>query len=89
MAKPLVITTIVLVAGFSVLLLSDFTVNSKMGIMIGTTISIALIFDFLLLPALLMKFDKGEMMTPQEAQEAQEAQSGAVNVETVTRVAAK
>ena len=88
-AKPLVITTIVLVAGFSVLLLSDFTVNSKMGIMIGTTISIALIFDFLLLPALLMKFDKGEMATPQEAQEAHESQPDAVNVEPLPRVAAK
>jgi len=57
-AKPLVITTIVLVAGFSVLMLSNFTANVKMGMMISGTISAALIFDFLLLPALLMKFDK-------------------------------
>jgi len=56
-AKPLVITTLVLVAGFSILMLSNFNVNAKMGIMISATISIALIFDFLLLPALLMKFD--------------------------------
>ena len=57
-AKPLVITTIVLVAGFSVLMLSNFTANVKMGMMISGTISAALIFDFLLLPALLMKLDK-------------------------------
>jgi len=57
-AKPLIITTIVLVAGFSVLMLSTFNVNAKMGIMVSATIAIALIFDFLLLPALLMKFDK-------------------------------
>lgn len=57
-AKPLVITTMVLVAGFSVLMLSTFNVNAKMGIMVSATIAIALIFDFLLLPALLMKFDK-------------------------------
>lgn len=57
-AKPLVITTLVLVAGFSVLMLSNFTVNAKMGIMISATISIALIFDFLLLPMLLMKADE-------------------------------
>ena len=50
-AKPLVITTIVLVAGFSVLMLSNFTANVKMGIMISGTISAALVFDFLLLPA--------------------------------------
>ncbi|NVK38854.1 MAG: hypothetical protein HWE18_13085, partial [Gammaproteobacteria bacterium] len=53
-----VITTIVLVAGFSLLMLSNFTANVKMGMMISGTISAALIFDFLLLPALLMKFDK-------------------------------
>ncbi len=60
-ARPLVITTIVLVAGFSVLMMSHFTVNAKMGIMISATISIALIFDFLLLPALLMMFDKDKV----------------------------
>ena len=60
-AKPLVITTIVLVVGFSVLMMSNFNVNAKMGIMISATISIALIFDFLLLPALLMKFDRKKL----------------------------
>ena len=69
-AKPLVITTLVLVAGFSVLLLSDFTVNAKMGLMISATISIALIFDFLLLPALLMRFDHGaQPLKPNAGQE--------------------
>lgn len=66
-AKPLLITTVVLVAGFSVLMLSNFNVNAKMGIMISATISIALIFDFLLLPALLMKFDKKEQLASDEA----------------------
>ena len=66
-AKPLLITTIVLVAGFSVLMLSNFNVNAKMGIMISATISIALIFDFLLLPALLMRFDKKEQEASDEA----------------------
>lgn len=63
-AKPLVITTIVLVVGFSVLMMSNFNVNAKMGIMISATISIALIFDFLLLPALLMKFDRKKTLAP-------------------------
>jgi predicted RND superfamily exporter protein len=74
-AKPLVITTIVLVAGFSVLMLSHFTVNAKMGIMISATICIALIFDFLLLPALLMKFDKGDVLTPIDVPEDKNNQS--------------
>jgi predicted RND superfamily exporter protein len=64
--KPLLVTTIVLVAGFSVLMMSNFTANAKMGVMISATISIALIFDFLLLPALLMMFDKNnELSKPQ------------------------
>jgi predicted RND superfamily exporter protein len=65
--KPLVVTTIVLVAGFSILMMSNFTANAKMGVMISATISIALIFDFLLLPSLLMMFDKNhESSNPQE-----------------------
>ena len=85
-AKPLVITTMVLVVGFSVLLLSDFTVNAKMGIMISATISIALIFDFLLLPALLMKFDKGEVATPSESNESRAQE---VEVQETQTLAAK
>jgi predicted RND superfamily exporter protein len=68
-AKPLVITTVVLVVGFSVLMMSNFTVNAKMGTMISATISIALIFDFLLLPALLMKFDKKKSLVVQAVKE--------------------
>lgn len=66
-AKPLLITTLVLVAGFSILMLSNFTVNAKMGVMISATISIALIFDFLLLPALLMKADEKKDEVAEEA----------------------
>jgi len=71
-AKPLVITTIVLVAGFSVLMLSNFTANVKMGMMISGTISAALIFDFLLLPALLMKLDKQSEAEETEEENAEE-----------------
>jgi predicted RND superfamily exporter protein len=71
--KPLLVTTVVLVAGFSILMMSNFTANAKMGVMISATISIALIFDFLLLPALLMKFDKGnELVKPVKIEEADE-----------------
>lgn len=65
--KPLLVTTLVLVAGFSILMLSNFTVNAKMGVMISATISIALIFDFLLLPALLMKVDQKKESPEDEA----------------------
>lgn len=51
------ITTIVLVAGFTMLATSDFKQNGDMGAMVAIVITIALIFDFLLLPPLLMLLD--------------------------------
>jgi predicted RND superfamily exporter protein len=51
------VTTFVLVAGFLVLALSEFNMNAHMGIFTATTISLALIFDFIALPALLLKLD--------------------------------
>jgi predicted RND superfamily exporter protein len=51
------ITTLVLVAGFLMLGTSDFRMNGDMGIMVAIVITIALIFDFLLLPPLLMLLD--------------------------------
>jgi len=52
------VTTIVLVAGFLVLLLSGYKINSEMGLMSAITISLALALDFLFLPTLLMKVDQ-------------------------------
>ena len=54
----LVITTFVLCIGFSVLATSNFALNSTAGSLTALTIAIALIFDFLILPPLLMMFDK-------------------------------
>jgi len=51
------ITTLVLVAGFSMLALSSFKPNGDMGLMVSIVISIALILDFLLLPPLLLLLD--------------------------------
>ncbi len=56
--RALLITSIVLVAGFMVLALSDFKMNSGMGILTSIIISLALIADFLLLPSLLMKIEE-------------------------------
>lgn len=52
------ITTLVLVAGFSMLAISSFKPNGDLGLMVSIVISIALILDFLLLPPLLMLLDK-------------------------------
>ena len=51
------VTTLALVAGFSVLALSGYKMNADMGLMSALTITLALAFDFLFLPVLLMKAD--------------------------------
>jgi len=52
------ITTLVLVAGFTVLAQSTFKLNGDMGMLTAITILIALLIDFLFLPPLLMALDK-------------------------------
>ncbi|MDW3116072.1 MMPL family transporter, partial [Vibrio sp. 1727] len=56
--RALWITTVVLVAGFSVLAMSSFRLNADMGQLSAIVIFIALVVDFLFLPPLLMLFDK-------------------------------
>lgn len=56
----LVVTSIVLIAGFFVLTFSAFQLNSNMAFMTAVTIIFAIIADFLLLPPLLMALDKKE-----------------------------
>ncbi len=53
----LFVNTAVLVMGFLVLTVSHFTVNSSLGLMTALIIGIALLFDLLFLPALLLKVD--------------------------------
>jgi hypothetical protein len=52
------VTTIALVAGFSVLTISGYNVNAQMGLLSAITISLALLLDFFFLPALLMMMDR-------------------------------
>lgn len=63
------VTSLALIAGFLVLSLSAFELNSSMAQLTATTIMLALVADFLLLPTLLMKFD--EMNRKGEAANAQ------------------
>ena len=53
-------STLALVAGFLVLSMSGFKMNSEMGLMTAITITLALVLDFLFLPVLLMKADGRE-----------------------------
>ena len=50
----LIANSIILVAGFAFLALSTFKVNVEMGLMTALAIAVALAFDLLLLPALLL-----------------------------------
>ena len=52
------VTSVALVAGFLVLATSSFKLNSGMGLLTAIVISIALLVDFLLLPPLLIRWDK-------------------------------
>ncbi len=47
-------TTVILVVGFGVLMFSTFQINFQMGLLTALAIVVALVFDFLMLPALLM-----------------------------------
>ena len=56
--RALVTTTIVLTLGFLILALSAFELNSGMGLLTAIVIVLALIADFLFLPALLIKLEE-------------------------------
>lgn len=50
----LLVTTFILFANFSVLTISDFSMNADMGLMTAVTIVVALLVDFFFLPPLLL-----------------------------------
>ena len=56
--RALVVTTVVLSIGFSILLMSSFRLNSDMGLATTIVIVTALVIDFLFLPPLLLLLDK-------------------------------
>jgi uncharacterized protein len=53
----MLVTSIILIAGFFVLNFSGFLVNAQMGLLTGLAIVFALIVDFLFLPPLLIRLD--------------------------------
>jgi predicted RND superfamily exporter protein len=56
--RALVITSIVLVAGFLVLATSSFEINAGMGLLTAIVIMLALAADFFLLPPLLLTIEE-------------------------------
>ena len=51
-------TSVALVAGFMVISTSSFQLNAQMGMLVSAIIALALFVDFMLLPAMLIRFDK-------------------------------
>ena len=75
--RPLWTTMVVLVMGFWLLMLSPITMNFSMGYLTGIVILLALIFDFFVLPALLMAFDRTtSVVVSPHISEAQAAAAG-------------
>jgi len=67
--SALVVTSVVLAAGFSILAQSTFGFNGGMGKMAALIIVIALAFDLLVLPPLLMRYESdGESQAPVNAE---------------------
>jgi predicted RND superfamily exporter protein len=54
----LFVTSIVLIAGFSMLGFSNMNITANMAILTTVTIAFAFLVDFFLVPSLLLKFDK-------------------------------
>ena len=61
----LLTTSTALIIGFSVLYFSVFKLNSDMGVLTATTLLLALLLDFILLPVLLLWFDKTKTVATQ------------------------
>ncbi|WP_420791590.1 efflux RND transporter permease subunit [Enterovibrio qingdaonensis] len=72
--RALWITTVVLVAGFSVLATSVFRLNADMGMLSAMVIFIALVVDFVLLPAVLLVADRKPYARESEELATQTAQ---------------
>ncbi|WGO97223.1 MMPL family transporter [Saccharophagus degradans] len=64
----IIVTSIILVAGFLILAQSSFGMNADMGLLTAITIVVALFADFLLLPILLIKLDAKEYKLPESKQ---------------------
>ncbi|CAM2010744.1 efflux RND transporter permease subunit [Acanthopleuribacter pedis] len=52
--RAITVTTLVLILGFMIMMLSDFAMNEGMGKLTAITLALALITDFFMLPALLL-----------------------------------
>lgn len=69
-ARALIVTSITLTAGFMVLATSDFNLNVTSGVMIAMVVSSAVIYDLLMLPAIVIWLDERFVARTQQTIEA-------------------
>lgn len=77
-------TTLVLCAGFMVLTLSPFSLNSELGLMSAITIALALIVDFLFLPPLLLFLDSDSALEKNTAKTTTETEQTLIMANSVS-----
>jgi len=73
--RAIIVTTIILSTGFTVLMFSSFGFNSDMGKLTAITIVAALVLDLFLLPSLLLLIDKDQTPTVAEKPEPLKAET--------------
>ncbi|WP_448546556.1 efflux RND transporter permease subunit [Thalassotalea fusca] len=78
----IVVTSLILIAGFTVLAQSAFGLNSTMAMLTAIAIGVAVIADFLLLPALLLKIDSKATIADSSQVSQSQIQEGANYVST-------
>jgi len=83
----IVVTSLVLVAGFTVLAQSSFGMNSNMALLTAMAIGMALFADFLLLPVLLLKLDKKQAVDEIDSGSSSEDNGQKVDNDKETRYA--
>jgi uncharacterized protein len=74
----LIVNTFILTAGFLVMLTSSFKVNVDMGLLTAIAIVLALVLDFLFLPALLLLFDNKSLKPNSEGEKEMKSNNPAI-----------
>ncbi len=77
-APAMTVTSVILMVGFGILSISDYNFNGDMGRLTAVTIGVALLVDLLMLPPLLLAFDKSEGGADEGSRHEKEASSVSV-----------
>jgi predicted RND superfamily exporter protein len=71
----LLVTTLILAVGFLMIAMSAFQINASMGLVVASTVVMALVFDLLVLPVVLLQFDTEKQTVQEETPYVQQVQT--------------